>query len=283
MRAAGDSARRRAEARRIPNTHPSLSLDQYAGTYADSLVGDVVVSLENGKLRLRSSSTHAGTLEHWEYDTFRLRWDNAWEGTRVRDLHDRPRRRAESSRLRGRDVASRRATAGQRPALTNDPRGGAFVRAAASHACQVVRCRLSHSAIDSVCMCVFAHLDRHCVEVALHRATSAEQHAMTHPIQTTIDFQDSEPFRFECASCGTLHEGIPSFGWDFPAQYLAVPDGERARRVVLSDDACVIDDEWFFIRGCLEIPVHGYQEPLNYGVWLSLSRDSFTPLFGHLR
>jgi CubicO group peptidase (beta-lactamase class C family) len=81
IRAAADSARRRTEARRIPNTRPSLALDQYAGTYSDSLVGDVIVSLENGKLRLRSSSTHAGTLEHWEYDTFRLRWDNAWEGT----------------------------------------------------------------------------------------------------------------------------------------------------------------------------------------------------------
>src|SRR5689334_23344818 len=80
IRAAADSARRRAEARRIPNTHPSLSLDRYAGTYADSLVGEVTVALENGKLRLRASSTHAGTLEHWEYDTFRLRWDNPWEG-----------------------------------------------------------------------------------------------------------------------------------------------------------------------------------------------------------
>ncbi|HEY2375334.1 MAG TPA: serine hydrolase [Gemmatimonadaceae bacterium] len=81
IRAAGDSARRRAEARRIPNTRASLSLDQYSGTYSDSLVGDVVVSFENGKLRLRSSSTHAGTLEHWEYDTFRLHWDNTWEGS----------------------------------------------------------------------------------------------------------------------------------------------------------------------------------------------------------
>jgi CubicO group peptidase (beta-lactamase class C family) len=81
IRAAGDSASRRAEARRIPNTHPSLSLDRYAGTYADSLAGDINVSFESGKLRLRSSSTHAGTLEHWEYDTFRMRWDNAWEGT----------------------------------------------------------------------------------------------------------------------------------------------------------------------------------------------------------
>lgn len=112
--------------------------------------------------------------------------------------------------------------------------------------------------------------ERHALRT-LHSTLSA----MTHPIQTTIDFQDSEPFRFECASCGTLHEGIPSFGWDYPAQYLALPDSERSRRAVLSDDTCVIDNEWFFIRGCLEIRVHGYQEPLNYGVWLSLSRDGF--------
>ena len=80
MRMAADSADRRAAERRIPDTHPSLALDRYAGTYGDSLVGDVVVSLEKGKLRLRASSSHAGTLEHWEYDTFRLHWDNVWEG-----------------------------------------------------------------------------------------------------------------------------------------------------------------------------------------------------------
>jgi hypothetical protein len=39
------------------------------------------VSWEDGKLRLRTSSTRAGTLEHWEYDTFQVRWDNAWEGS----------------------------------------------------------------------------------------------------------------------------------------------------------------------------------------------------------
>ena len=81
IRAAADSARRRTEARRIPDTHPSLALSRYAGTYADSLFGSVSVAVENGALRLRTSSSHAGTLEHWEYDTFRLRWDNAWEGT----------------------------------------------------------------------------------------------------------------------------------------------------------------------------------------------------------
>jgi hypothetical protein len=81
LRAAADSARLRTIARRIPDTRPSLDLPQYAGTYVDSLVGDIVVTFEAGKLRLRTSSTHAGTLEHWEYDTFRVHWDNSWEGT----------------------------------------------------------------------------------------------------------------------------------------------------------------------------------------------------------
>ena len=81
LAAAADSAHQRTIARRIPDTRPSLALAQYAGSYADSLVGTVVVSLEEGKLRLRTSSTRAGTLEHWEYDTFRVHWDHAWEGT----------------------------------------------------------------------------------------------------------------------------------------------------------------------------------------------------------
>ena len=98
---------------------------------------------------------------------------------------------------------------------------------------------------------------------------------MAHPIQTMIDAREAEPFRFECAECGKMHEEIPMFGWDFPAQYLTVPEAERARRVSLAESTCVIDDEWFFIRGCIEIPVRGYREPLSYNVWLSVSRDNF--------
>jgi len=82
-------------------------------------------------------------------------------------------------------------------------------------------------------------------------------------------------FGFECQTCGEYHVGIPSFGWDYPLEYLAVPAEERAARVELGPDHCVIDDQWFFVRGCLEIPVRGHDEPLSWGVWLSLSRSSF--------
>ena len=38
----------------------------------------------------------------------------------------------------------------------------------------------------------------------------------------------------------------------------------------------MIDRASFFIRGCLEIPVLGADEPLVWGVWVSLSEQSFS-------
>ena len=84
-----------------------------------------------------------------------------------------------------------------------------------------------------------------------------------------------ETFRFECSTCGAYHVGMPSFGWDWPIQYLTVPETERDRRTELGPDYCVIDDEWFFVRGCLDIPVVGHTEPFSWGAWVSLSRASF--------
>lgn len=82
-------------------------------------------------------------------------------------------------------------------------------------------------------------------------------------------------FGFECTTCGVYHVGMPTFGWDWPIQYLLIPEAERSTRVDLRPDSCVIDDEWFFVRGCLDIPVHGHDEPFSWGAWVSLSRENF--------
>jgi hypothetical protein len=36
--------------------------------------------MENGVLRYRFSSTQAGTLEHYQYESFRVVWDDWWRG-----------------------------------------------------------------------------------------------------------------------------------------------------------------------------------------------------------
>jgi CubicO group peptidase (beta-lactamase class C family) len=78
LRAHADSATKAQEAKRVLGTRPTLPLEKYAGTYADSLVGRVVVRLDAGKLWLRSGTMEA-ELEHWQYDTFRARWRDRWQ------------------------------------------------------------------------------------------------------------------------------------------------------------------------------------------------------------
>jgi hypothetical protein len=76
---------------------------------------------------------------------------------------------------------------------------------------------------------------------------------------------------------------MPSFGADAPLYYYDIPEAERSKRCELTSDTCIIDDEQFFVRGCIEIPVHAENEPFVWGVWISLSEqnfEEFTNLFG---
>lgn len=43
----------------------------------------------------------------------------------------------------------------------------------------------------------------------------------------------------------------------------------------LSADQCVINGEWFFVHGLIEIPVVDCDEPFSWGVWVSLSKQSY--------
>jgi hypothetical protein len=57
-------------------TKPSLSLKEYAGTYTDAWYGDVTIEEAGGRLIMRFSKTPilVGDLEHWQQDTFIVRW-----------------------------------------------------------------------------------------------------------------------------------------------------------------------------------------------------------------
>ena len=85
----------------------------------------------------------------------------------------------------------------------------------------------------------------------------------------------SEGFEFTCVQCGKIHHGMPTFGADAPLSYYGVPEEEREDRCSIGTDDCVIDKKRFFIRGCLEIPVRGAHDPFVWGVWASLSQQSF--------
>lgn len=61
-------------ATRVPGTRPSLSLAQYAGTYASEAYGTATFTVENGHLVMRIGPHMVGDMEHWHYDTFRSMW-----------------------------------------------------------------------------------------------------------------------------------------------------------------------------------------------------------------
>ena len=69
-KALAKEAQQKQLATRVANTKPSLALPKYAGTYTDSLYGDVDVKSTNGGLSLKYGNFIDATLEHWHYDTF---------------------------------------------------------------------------------------------------------------------------------------------------------------------------------------------------------------------
>lgn len=81
---------------------------------------------------------------------------------------------------------------------------------------------------------------------------------------------------FTCATCGQYHEELPlCFGAKVPLYYYSVPAEEREARVEMSADWCIVDEEYFFIRGRIEIPIIDYSETFVWNVWTSLSEENF--------
>ena len=73
---ASKAAAKKLEDAHVANTKQSLPLSGYTGTYTGAMYGDANVTEESGKLvlRLMPSSLFVGDMEHWHYDTFRVKW-----------------------------------------------------------------------------------------------------------------------------------------------------------------------------------------------------------------
>jgi CubicO group peptidase (beta-lactamase class C family) len=76
-RAKADQAWRERVAARDAASKPSLPLPAYAGTWRDAWYGDVEIEKHGDGLRMRftRSPLLAGTLQHWQHDTFLVKWD----------------------------------------------------------------------------------------------------------------------------------------------------------------------------------------------------------------
>lgn len=101
---------------------------------------------------------------------------------------------------------------------------------------------------------------------------------------------------FRCSICNKVHNELPDVGYREPGYTHELTDLEKRKRVRLTSDLCILDDEHFFIRGLMEIPIEGTSQTLGFGVWSTLSKVNFeryeahfeedmsdgAPMFGYL-
>jgi hypothetical protein len=93
----------------------------------------------------------------------------------------------------------------------------------------------------------------------------------------TIELLKSD---WRCSCCDELHHGLMDMAsrapdpWPHDKSY--EPNSAlRLEGDFLSEDFCVLEGKYFFVRSVLEIPVHGLQAPWGFGCWSTLSRTNF--------
>jgi hypothetical protein len=110
----------------------------------------------------------------------------------------------------------------------------------------------------------------------------------TRPSITLADLAD---LRWKCGACDEWHTGpCLDFAYDSPHYWLdkhekasqkfeLLPSwSEKRNETFLTEDYCATDDEYFFVRGLIHLPIFGAAETLRWGVWGSLSKENFVKL-----
>ena len=80
---------------------------------------------------------------------------------------------------------------------------------------------------------------------------------------------------YVCACCGETHDSLPDLAFDKPGYVNTIPKEEWPERVQIDDDLCAVDNEHYFIRAVLLIPIKGQDDHLGFGVWVSQNKDNF--------
>lgn len=83
-----------------------------------------------------------------------------------------------------------------------------------------------------------------------------------------------------CPCCGERHRGPFDLAWGKPDFWTGTEEKAPNSAIVgatdiLTEDFCVIDGKYFFVRAVIELPIADSAERFAYGVWTSLSEKNF--------
>src|SRR5580658_4316526 len=106
----------------------------------------------------------------------------------------------------------------------------------------------------------------------------------------SVTLDDLANLQWKCHSCEEWHTGpCLDFGYDKPDYWLdqhekasrrtaLLPWRTSQEKTFLDEDHCAIEDQDFFVRGIIHLPIIGTAESFRWGVWGSLSRENFQKL-----
>lgn len=90
--------------------------------------------------------------------------------------------------------------------------------------------------------------------------------------------------KIKCSNCDEEHDiAQMALVYKEPIQWHWISDADRAASE-LTPDLCIIrsaPDTWYFIRGVLSIPIQNSTNVYEWGVWTSLSEQSYNEVVAH--
>ena len=92
--------------------------------------------------------------------------------------------------------------------------------------------------------------------------------------------------KYTCSCCGLEHEEWPALAYPSPTAYLALSEQSKQNIAELDTDFCIIrhpDQIDRFIRCILTQKVIDHCEDLHYGLWVSLSENSFKDYYDNFK
>ncbi len=79
---------------------------------------------------------------------------------------------------------------------------------------------------------------------------------------------------FICRRCGQYHNDLP-MSYDFPAPAYWADSFANDPSSQLQSEVCVIQDQFFFIKGNVEITLGTTGQIFNYTIWTTISKEHF--------
>jgi hypothetical protein len=84
---------------------------------------------------------------------------------------------------------------------------------------------------------------------------------------------------FTCDVCGETHAGeTRDIRMGLPQPIFLLDEDERERRAFVDGDFAALDDDRFFVRALLELPIDGEDGYFGYGTWVEVSREDMERL-----